>query len=86
MPGDCMSSPNARELASTIGPEYMGIDEAAALLESAFAEVRRESVDWVDRLYDVRSEPDKLLIMVTNKHYEMHRPAILGPDARKGNS
>jgi len=29
--------------------------------------------EWVDRLYDVRSEPDKLLIMVTNKHSELHR-------------
>ena len=28
---------------------------------------------WIDRLYEVRSEPDKLLIMITNKHYEMHR-------------
>jgi hypothetical protein len=35
-----------------------------------------EAKAWVDKLYDVRSEPDKLLIMATNKHYEIHRAAL----------
>lgn len=29
--------------------------------------------EWVDRLYEVRLEPDKLLIMINNKHAEIHR-------------
>jgi hypothetical protein len=45
---------------------YMGKAERAEDEEKA----------WVDKLYDVRSEPDKLLIMVTNKHYEIHRAAL----------
>jgi hypothetical protein len=28
---------------------------------------------WIDRLYEVRMEPDKLIIMITNKYYEIHR-------------
>lgn len=29
--------------------------------------------EWVQRLYDVRGEHDKLMIMITNKHYEVTR-------------
>jgi hypothetical protein len=33
----------------------------------------RDEDNWVDKLYEVRAEPDKLLIMITNRHYEIHR-------------
>ena len=33
---------------------------------------------WVDDLYEVRMEPDKLIIMITNMKYKLHRKPTIG--------
>jgi hypothetical protein len=76
----------ARELAKqfiteqneTYSPETREEEEAelsklADLILAELQAVREAERAWVDKLYDVRAEPDKLLIMITNKHYEVHR-------------
>lgn len=37
--------------------------------------------EWVERLYDIRLEPDKILIMITNRRAELQRESGLNPDA-----
>lgn len=32
--------------------------------------------EWVDQLYEVRCEPDKLLIMITNRRQELKNAAL----------
>lgn len=33
---------------------------------------------WVNDLYEVRMEPDKLIIMITNMHYKINRKPNIG--------
>ena len=41
-------------------------------------------MEWVERLYNVRSEPDKLLIMITNRRQELNRSTLVSKSCQDG--